>query len=162
MHFTIYHRGFTLAELLAVVIIISLLSALSMGYYKKSVEQSRFPEGLAAAGATVEALSRTISDEQMEGITSPDVHSFATLDISFPNSCTGNCKATRYFDIVIEQNSAGREVVRAYRGGTTGLYYIEGAVGNSNLICVGNSDDGQTFCESMGYMTCDENRRCRK
>ena len=162
MHFTKYHRGFTLAELLAVVIIISLLAALSVGYYKRSVEQSRFSEGLAAAGATVESLSRTISDEQMEGLTSPDVHSFATLDISFPNSCTGNCKATKYFNIVIEQNSTGQEVVRAYRGGTTGPYYIEASVDSNNLICVGNSDDGQTFCESMGYMTCDANRRCSK
>ena len=76
MKFTIQQTnrfGFTLMELLIVVIIIALLSAISFGYYKKSVEHSRFSEGLQAASAISEAINRAYFDDQLEGINESDL-----------------------------------------------------------------------------------------
>ena len=152
--------GFTLAELLAVIIIISILTGLGVGYYKRSIEQSRFSEGLAAASAAVEALNRTYFDEQMEGIEPPDVHSFDTLDVDIGGKCgSGNCRKTSHFDVHIVQGENNQEVVRAYRNG--GSYYIEmypnHTIGEKKdqIFCVGSGGDGVAFCQSLGYVHCD-------
>lgn len=42
-------HGFTLTELMAVVIIIGILAGIGFGSYQKAIERSRFSEGLAAA-----------------------------------------------------------------------------------------------------------------
>ena len=159
-------QGFTLIELLAVVIILAILASLSIGSYKKSVEQTRFAEGLAAASAVVEAINRAIFDEKIEGRTSPSVHKYATLDVNLPNECegdSGNCRATKYFHVFVEKPGS-EEVVRAYRGKKVGnnyTYYIEiytsYASSKDKLACVGNSaneEKGKVFCQSMGYTTC--------
>lgn len=163
---TILKQGFTLVELLAVVIILAILASLSVGSYKKSVEQSRFAEGLAAASAVVEAINRAQFDEKIEGRSSPSVHKYATLDVNLPKECTGdsgNCRATKYFHVFIEKVGAD-EVVRAYRNKKADdayPYYIEMytnyATSKDKLACVGNSSNeekGKVFCQSMGYTTC--------
>ncbi len=154
-------------ELLAVVIILAILSALSVGSYKKSAEQTRFAEGLAAASAVVEAINRAVFDEKIEGRASPAKHAFATLDVALPNECvTSNkyCRATKYFEVNIEKPST-EELVRAYRGTKSSYtYYIEiytsYGLSKDKLACVGNSADeekGKVFCQSMGYTTCTGN-----
>lgn len=160
----LHKLGFTLAELLAVIIIISILSALGVGAYKKSVEQSRFSEGLAAASAVVEAVNRAHFDDQIEG-RSVEKHAYATLDVDLRGSCASNtnfCRATQYFNVVIGDN----DVVYAYRGTSSQYKYfieIHPNFGSSKdrLFCVGADEDGQTFCESMGYVSCSE-LRCTK
>ena len=167
-----YALGFTLAELLAVVIIVALLSALSLGAYRKSVEQSRFSEGLAAASAVVEAINRARFDDKIEGRTVSGRHSYATLDISLPNPCgsTSNyCRATNHFEVKIELEGTNQEVVRAYRNISKDdyQYYIEifpdYGSDRDKLSCVDNSSGGgaQAFCESMGYVHCN-NKKCTK
>jgi len=159
-------QGFTLIELLAVVIILAILATLSIGSYKKSVEQTRFAEGLAAASAVVEALNRAIFDEKIEGRYNDDIlHKYATLDVNLPRECetSGNCRATKYFEVFIEKTN-DEEVVRAYRGKKAGnkyTYYIEiyTSYGSSKdkLACVGNSaneEKGKMFCQAMGYTQC--------
>lgn len=158
--------GFTLAELLAVIIIVSILTGLSVGYYKRSVEQSRFSEGLSAASAVVEALNRTYFDEQLEGRTVPQTHSFKTLDVSVGAESGDGLQKTKHFDVYIESNDDDQEVVRAYRGGKGGLYYIQmypnyGA-NQDQISCVGNGDEGVTFCQAMGYVNCSEEGSCTK
>ena len=50
--------GFTLTELMVVVIIIAILAGLGLGSYKKAVERSHFTEGLQAVNAVAEAVTR--------------------------------------------------------------------------------------------------------
>lgn len=158
--------GFTLAELLTVVIIVALLSGLSLGYYKRSVEDSRFAEGLSAASALVEAVNQSYFDQQLENpsatpTTRPEVK---TLDINLvaQKKCSSNtdyCIATPRFNVEIESDGS----VRAYRGNASSYkYYIQinptFVSSNPNQIsCVGANADGKTFCESMGYKTCSGN-----
>ncbi len=164
--------GFTLAELLAVVIIVALLSGLGLGYYKRSVEDSRFAEGLSVASALVEAVNQSYFEQQLEDPESltkqPKVQ---TLDINLAAKadCSSNkdyCIATPRFEVYIETDGS----VRAYRGNASLYpYYIQinpsFAASKSNQIsCVGADADGKTFCESMGYTDCKDNAclKCMK
>lgn len=155
--------GFTLAELLAVVIIVSLLSALGVGYYKRAVEQARFAEGLSAASAVVEAVNQSYFDQQIDGDTPTTQPKIATLDISLANANISDDKPYSfilpYFEVKVETNGN----VRAYRGSATSYtYYIDiqpsFASSNKDEISCGadgtgikNASSGKTFCESMGY-----------
>lgn len=168
--------GFTLAELMAVVIIVALLAALGASYYKRAVEQSRFSEGLIAASAIVEGVNRYYLDQQLEGRTHAQIlgdfnasggFDVERLDISLPGSACGTPKNTctsRFYTIQVISNG----VVQATRSDgiysdTTEGYFIQinphfASVGKDLIICSPRRANsmGQAFCESMGYTTCSE------
>ncbi|MBO5911025.1 MAG: prepilin-type N-terminal cleavage/methylation domain-containing protein [Elusimicrobiaceae bacterium] len=176
-----YYRnaGFTLAELLAVIIIVGLLSALSLGYYSRSVEQSRFAEGLSIASAVSEALNQFYLEQQINGVSPTARPTIASLDVKVANqgTCTElsstnkkYCLATPHFRVYIATTGG---VVRAYRGSTSSYkYYIDiqpsFAVSKPNQVaCVGKNQNGKNadskaFCESMGYTDCNIDNECLK
>ncbi len=156
-------NGFTLAELMAVVIIVALLAALSAGYYKRSVEQARFSEGLMAASAIAEGLNRECLERQMNGQTctgSGWIPYINQLDVGVSgSSCDQDACQTKHFTITIDPQG----VTNAVR--TDGIYastyriQIQPHFATSNrdqIACVGEDEagNGQTFCESMGYTSC--------
>ncbi len=157
--------GFTLAELLAVVIILVIMSAVGAGYYKRSVEQARFSEGLMAASAIAEGVNREYLRTQMEGaspITRPPLKSLDIM-ISKNKSCaisSAYCVKTKNFEISVEANG----VTKAYRGITSKYKYyiaIQPHFASSNkdqIACVGTSSgvsfDGKSFCQGLGYTSC--------
>ncbi len=151
------NMGFTLAELLAVVIIVALLSSLSLGAYRRSVEESRFAEGLSAASSLVEAVNRSYFESQLDGETPTKKPKIKTLDIEMANqgTCSDYCLTTPRFQVNIEEN--GENVsVRAYRGTTSKYkYYIEMQPTYSSpkdqISCKGTNDKWDEFCQAMGY-----------
>ena len=157
--------GFSLAELMAVVLIVAILAALSVGYYRRSVEQSRFSEGLMAASAIAEGINRAYLDHQMAGTgSSYTVPAISQLDIGIANgeNCSGDayCIKTKYFTITVDANS----VTKATRsdGKYADLYSIQiqphfASSNRDQIACVGKDSDGngKTFCESMGYVCTD-------
>ena len=160
-------HGFTLAELLAVVVIVGLLAILAVGYYKKSVEQSRFSEGLIAASAVVEGLNQAYLDDIAEGIApsaAAKSRKIKALPAAMANSgpcssASDSCVATKHFEVAVESSGS---VVRAYRGKATDYkYYLEMhtsyASSSKNKVACGGSATAKTFCESMGYTNCTSN-----
>ena len=146
--------GFTLVELLAVVVILTLLSGLSIGYYKRSVEQSRFSQGLNAASNLQEAAQRFVDETAIEGI----VYDFSKaltadmLDVQLPPNS--------FFQFVIVKGGDDGPEVYAYRGtAESHTYFIR--VTPKKVICKG-SDGNLTFCQSLGYTACDKNGGCTK
>lgn len=171
-----FSTGFTLAELLAVVIIVAILSAFSLGYYKRSVEQSRFAEGLTASSALVEALNRAYFNDRLDGVadaTAKKKRKIATLDISIgnPGTCSSNakyCISTPRFEIHVLESS-GVAYVRAYRGEKSNnnyTYFIDlkpsfwSTDSYKDRISCGwyssgaKAADRKAFCQSMGYTSC--------
>lgn len=160
-------RGFTLAELMAVIIIVSLLAVLSVGYYRRSVEQSHFSEGLMAASAVAEAVNRAYLEQKMNGIATPVLPTINHLDISFPgsNSCSAATCTTKYFSIGV--NSEGVTAADRTGGIYRGQYIIRiqphfADNNRDQIACVANSSSGTAFCEAMGYTHCDNSGVCTK
>lgn len=170
--------GFTLTELLAVVIIVGILSSLGFGFYKKSVEQARFGEGLSIASAVVESVNREHEDYALEDATH-ETFKFSSLDMgglrsSFQACETESdyCRASKYFEITTngDATAAGNAggVVIAYRGTVANHRYALRLTSSfvspkDQVACWAvpggsyASFDAKTFCESMGYMRCVSN-----
>ena len=158
--------GFTLAELLAVVVIVGILTVIGAGYYRRSVEQARFSEGLMDASALAESFSREMIEAQYASFgtvycsTSRNIRS---LDMSIANAttCEGddNCLQTRNFRFKFAPTS--HQYIEATRisGPYNGVYSIRvpTSCSTGRISCVGkdgSTGNGKTFCQSMGYTSC--------
>lgn len=139
--------GFTLTELMAVVIIVAILAAVAAGSYKKAIERSHFSEGLTAAHTVLSGVERFYAEEG----TIPGI---ADLDISLSNQkackpADSKCVKTKYFEITINGTNSRNVAVKAKRA--NGMYSINvypESMGNKTADeCTGNKD----FCVSVGY-----------
>lgn len=164
--------GFTLTELMAVVIIVGILAAAAVGSFKKAIERSHFSEGLVAANTVLAAVeSRHAEDMDASGsgasfeFNRPKI---AHLDIALSNqrACQGvgnedlpYCAKTKYFEILIKDSG----VVDAVRmkGNKQGDYTIRvfpasfGQYQRASDGCIANKmPGGKDFCVSMGYTHC--------
>ncbi len=157
--------GFTLAELMAVVVIISLMVVLSVGYYRRSIEQARFAEGLMAASTISEGINRY----WMDNASLPASFSVLDIQLSKRSSCTGvtRCLETEHFRVATDTN--GVTTAQRKDGKYKELYYIQiqphfASSHRDQIACVGADDngDGKAFCESMGYTTCSDANVCTK
>ena len=154
-------RGFTLTELMAVVIIVAILAAVGAGSYKQAIERSHFSDGLVAANTVLGAVERYYDDSCGEGhcISRPEIK---YLDISLANqkSCTTSsayCTKTKYFEITVYD---GYVEAKRMKGTAQGNYFIRvypESFGNNQRTdtqCHYNSDSGQDWCVSVGYANC--------
>ena len=121
-------KGFTLAELLAVVIIVALMASFSVGYYTKSKAQAKFTEVLDRANAEAERVNQDTLELAMEGGT-----------VSFVPYSSGGygqaCDASAHYCIQVSTD------------------YVTD-VPRGRVACVpddGANGKGQAFCETMGY-----------
>ena len=138
-------HGFTLTELMAVVIIIGILAGIGFGSYQKAIARSRFSEGLAAGASVQEAVNR---------------YYYENTDIGLANAkdCASKsdyCVRTKYFQIFV--NSDGSVTATHFKGTNANLYAIGWVPSFSGErrgeICtpINNGQEGQDFCKSMGY-----------
>lgn len=152
--------GFTLTELMVVVIIIAILAGLGLGSYKKAVERSHFTEGLQAANAVAEAVARYYYDN-------PDASdrrqpAMDRLDIALSNAEKRTCRAvatqdskycarTKYFEVRIYNGYVSADRVK---GTALGDYSIISypPFNASKDVCRGNTQVGKDLCVSLGYV----------
>ncbi len=157
--------GFTLTELMAVVIIVGILAAVAAGSFKKAIERSHFSDGLVAANTVMSAVERYYAETCNEGacVTRPKI---SQLDVSLANqrACTTAseyCTKTKYFEITVY--AAYVDAVRM-KGSTRGNFMIRvypetfGAYQRQGDACISLSDpSGKELCNSLGYSTCNSN-----
>lgn len=154
-------HGFTLTELMAVVIIIGILAGIGFGSYQKAIERSRFSEGLAAGAAVQEAVNRYYYENTDLASSARKYPKIAYLDISLANAkdCATKsdyCVRTKYFEVIVSNSGS----VYAYhmKGTTRQLYYLLwlpsfGSERKSEACAPfgSNATEGADFCKSMGY-----------
>lgn len=154
-------KGFTLTELMAVVIIVAILAGIALSSYKKAVERSRFAEGLAAGAAVAEAVSRF--DYENDGTSFETSRpKISQLDIGFENDrkCTQSsdadyCFKTRYFEVIVLNSN--RIQVNRVQGSTLKDYYFyfyPESRSRSSERCCSRSQLGADLCKTMGYTSC--------
>lgn len=161
-----FMKGFTLTELMAVVIILSLLSGIAAGTYKKAVERTRVSDGLTAASNVMGALERYLWEHPdirlgntANAITLPTKDK---LDISFPNQqdCANDsnyCFKTKYFETVYLPD--GKVMAARSTGDYTIIVYssVIGTDLRKDPECIGNTLQGRKLCVSAGYVDCTGN-----
>ncbi len=160
--------GFTLTELMAVVIIIAVLSAMASGSYKKAVERSRISDGLLAASSVMEAVNRYYADNYPAGNANANYPKINQLDISFANQkpCTrasNYCVKTKFFEVTINRTGATNTAsvyvdAKRMKGSLPGDYTIRvyaSDFGNDRYKtprCIGLTNPvGRDLCVSAGY-----------
>ena len=84
------NKGFTLLELIVVIIIIGVLATLGFTQYQATVEHSRTAEARMILGTMRTAQ---VAYELEHG----DYAAFAELPITVPGPAAANCQATHYF-----------------------------------------------------------------
>lgn len=159
--------GFTLTELMAVVIIVAILAAISVGYYSKAQEQSYFAEGLSTASAIAEAVNRSYLDDQLAGQTPTKRPKISSLDVGISGnnrSCRTSsdyCVRTRYFEINIGADgvtTATRTSTKSIAQYTIQIWPHFASTNRDQIACIGAStgSDSFKFCQAMGYTTCND------
>ena len=167
--------GFTLTELMTVVIILAILMGIAAGSYRKAAERSHFAEGLAAAHALMGAAERYYQDHSPAACSTlrPKI---ADLDISLAHqkAVSGSDYAvkSKYFQITLNSATLAHDTTKcvvgtgtAVRtgGGYTMTVYPE-AYGPNRFAadtCTGQNQKTE-FCVSMGYTNCNSSGVCKK
>lgn len=167
-----FSTGFTLTELMAVVIIVAILAGIAFGSYKKAVERSHFAEGQVAGATVAEAVARYYYDNMDTSYQSARPKA-AYLDVGFANNraCTVSsqkdyCFRTKYFEVEIQSNSAIKVTrVQGNQAKDYYFYYYPEFLGVKTETCGSISVAGGDLCKSMGYTSCSgsgSNLQCRK
>lgn len=102
-------KGFTLVELLAVVLIMAILTAIALPQYRRSVERARVAEALQMLPAIFDARERLMTERgwTYNMLPAPAI-SFSKLDIDMKGKIVGNTKMeTENFSYSLITNCAG-------------------------------------------------------
>lgn len=142
-------RGFTLAELMAVVVIIGIIAVIGLGSYSKSVVRAKVNEGKILAQQVAAARDAYVYDREGAGGSATIPTSFSVLDLDFKNksgsSPTSSVWQTNDFNVYIS-NKNYVKVTPTDDSGYTIYAYQEANGGNGRMCCTGNED----LCKSGG------------
>lgn len=137
-------KGFTLMELIIVVIIVGILAAIALPQFFKTAERARASEGVNTLGALRAAQQRYYAEH---GATCGNTTDTSCLDVNVTAS------DMRYFDQIYLKSENIRTdngyIARVRRNGTSnsyGTYYLY-IRPDGNIFCGGDSDG----CTAAGY-----------
>lgn len=151
-----FKNGFTLTELMTVVVILAILMGIAAGSYRKAAERSNFTEGLVAAHTLMEAVERYHANKN---VTRPTIEN---LDISLAHlkSTTTYAITTKYFTVTVYDG-----YVQAVRNGSKYTITVYPETFGANKFhpdtCQGKNGK-KDFCVSMGYTSCNGSGLCVK
>lgn len=159
------NKGFTLSELMAVVVIVAILASVAVGSYRGAIERSHMTEAYNVGSAVLEAVNRYYYDNRYEAAASRCRPKFTDLDTKINkeaacDTASEYCRKTRYFKIEIPQvsgDACNNAEVRATRLNNKYalVFYPDFSTTRSAEKCVyGDNAAGQNICQSAGYKNC--------
>lgn len=145
-------RAFTLAELMAVVVIIAILAGIALGSYTKSVERGAFTEAKTLSHQIAAARDTYYYDRIYGGNSASMPTTFGALSLELPGASTISSTYTgKNFTFSISNTSY---VKATHVDGGYGLCVYQEANASGKVSeekCFGATDKGKDFCKSMGY-----------
>lgn len=148
-------QGFTLIELMVVVLIIGILSSVALPQYQKSVEKARAAEALSTLGSLYRQYE-SCRLEHRDKRQCDQVGAFKNFTIRPPGTKVADeCYETKEWRYCPPFQSD----IRAYRissGGIKGVLTIWGyGYGSSGKDCLGTitceNEDDASFCKTLGF-----------
>lgn len=143
-------QGFTLSELMAVVVILAILAALGLGSYRSIMEKTIFNEGVSV-GHTIAAA---IDEYYYEYHKKPTSLANLPLDLKGVTLSTDGGENKHF---TIRWPLYGEKIVLVSKSYPYQLWvYIESNEKSKSESdkCVGTIAEGKEFCQSLGYITC--------
>lgn len=143
-------RAFTLAELMAVVVIIAILAGIALGSYRRSIDRAKFTDARSLAHQVAAARDVYYYDHLYDGsgASMPTLFSLLPLEVE---AAAGSSYTINDFTIDISSSRYVR-VQRVDRSYGICVYQEANAVGKvPEEKCLAFTADGQDFCKSLGY-----------
>ncbi len=166
MRFLQTRTGFTLMELLAVVMIVAVLSGMAIGTYRQAAERSHFNEGLQMGAALTEAINRYYYENFTASESDRKTPTLAALDMAFTkqgtcqvNTTDSICMKGRYFEVYYDSSDSTVYAQRIKEGAAADYRLVFYPVFTSKelekcealALSSGASASGKSLCNSMGY-----------
>ena len=138
-------QGFTLLELLVVVLIIGILASIALPQYQSAVRKARVAEAKIALRALVDATDRWLLQNDRSRI--GEIDEELDIDISnesqnwniYRDECLDGCIA------IAEPKWEEGYFIQYY----SNSYYIDDPR-NGKFICLGDNNEGKNICKQLG------------
>ncbi len=161
-------KGFTLLELLVVVLIIGILASIALPQYTRAVEKAKLSEALT----TLKSIENSLYRLMYENDDTEDMDiTFDMLDIELPNQLpdqytTDNFEYIIFGDGISNNNFTSVEAIRTNGSyGLTELYNVNGNGKTQSLYyCYTyNTQVGEYICDMLrnqGWWYCESTQSC--
>lgn len=146
--------GYTLMEIMVVVIIIGTLAAAAIPYYKDHIERQKAATGITTLRMFADSIERYMS---LHGETLPEGFDFTKLDLDIDHSRLSQNNKSYTDENFTFQIDVDGNTVKACRGSSCAddsrrLYTLSYSLGDeSSLSCSSTTDN---YCSETLHITC--------
>ena len=141
------NQGFTLIEMLVVVLIVGVLTAIALPQYQSAVERSRSAEALVNGRTLVESMDRALTERPNE---SPNTKSSLDVKISGGSWQDDSVYKTKNFEYDISSGTYVK-ITRDLGGGESYTLYFHNNSSNTEglLACEYEGKTGSQICKML-------------